>query len=165
MNRTAISSASTSRATRSATTSSSSSTRTARSRASRRSRFAELYAGLDVRWFEEPVSSDDLAGLRLMRDRAPAGMEIAAGEYGYTLPYFQRLLDAGAVDCLQADVTRCEGITGFLKVAALCDGTVARPVGALRALDHCIRAARFSDCGISSTSTITYASSGCCSTA
>jgi L-alanine-DL-glutamate epimerase-like enolase superfamily enzyme len=84
-------------------------------------RFAELYAGLDVRWFEEPVSSDDLDGLRLIRDRGPAGMDIAAGEYGYTLPYFERMLAAGAVDCLQADVTRCEGISGFLRVAALCE--------------------------------------------
>jgi L-alanine-DL-glutamate epimerase-like enolase superfamily enzyme len=83
--------------------------------------FAEDWASrLDVSWFEEPVSSDDLAGLRLLRDRAPAGMEIAAGEYGYTLEYFARMLAAGAVDCLQADVTRCEGITGFLRVAALC---------------------------------------------
>jgi L-alanine-DL-glutamate epimerase-like enolase superfamily enzyme len=85
-------------------------------------RFAADYAeGFDVRWFEEPVSSDDLEGLRLIRDRAPAGMEIAAGEYGYMLPYFERMLAAGAVDCLQADVTRCEGITGFLQVAALCE--------------------------------------------
>jgi L-alanine-DL-glutamate epimerase-like enolase superfamily enzyme len=74
-----------------------------------------------VRWLEEPVSSDDLDGLRLLRDRAPAGMDVAAGEYGYDLGYFRRMLDAGAVDCLQADVTRCGGITGFLGVAALCD--------------------------------------------
>ncbi len=74
-----------------------------------------------VRWFEEPVSSDDLAGLRFLRDRAPAGMDIAAGEYGYMLGYFERMLAAGAVtSCLQADATRCEGITGFLRVAALC---------------------------------------------
>jgi L-alanine-DL-glutamate epimerase-like enolase superfamily enzyme len=51
-----------------------------------------------VHWFEEPVSSDDLEGLRLLRDRAPAGMDIAAGEYGYDLWYFRRMLEAGAVD-------------------------------------------------------------------
>ncbi|MEO9174350.1 MAG: enolase C-terminal domain-like protein, partial [Gaiellales bacterium] len=84
-------------------------------------RFAiEYVERFAVRWFEEPVSSDDLAGLRLLRDRAPGGLEIAAGEYGYTLAYFERMLAAGAVDCLQADVTRCEGISGFLRVAALC---------------------------------------------
>jgi L-alanine-DL-glutamate epimerase-like enolase superfamily enzyme len=82
---------------------------------------AERFAGLGVRWFEEPVSSDDLPGLRLLRDRAPAGMDIAAGEYGYDPTYFRRMLEAEAVDVLQADVTRCLGITGFLRAAALCD--------------------------------------------
>src|SRR5881227_108096 len=74
-----------------------------------------------VTWFEEPVSSDDLEGLRLIRDRAPAGMDIAAGEYGYDSIYFRRMLAAGAVDVLQADATRCAGITGFLAAAALCE--------------------------------------------
>jgi L-alanine-DL-glutamate epimerase-like enolase superfamily enzyme len=73
-----------------------------------------------VSWFEEPVSSDDLAGLRLIRDRAPAGIEIAAGEYGYDLDYFRRMLEAGAVDVLQLDATRCAGVTGFMAAGALC---------------------------------------------
>lgn len=81
---------------------------------------AEKFAEMDVRWFEEPVSSDNLSGLRLIRDRAPAGMDIAAGEYGYDIFYFNRMLSAGAVDVQQADITRCGGITGFLQVAALC---------------------------------------------
>jgi L-alanine-DL-glutamate epimerase-like enolase superfamily enzyme len=75
----------------------------------------------DVTWFEEPVSSDDLAGLRLIRDEGPPGMDIAAGEYGYDSWYFRRMLDAGAVDVLQADATRCAGITGFLLADALCE--------------------------------------------
>jgi L-alanine-DL-glutamate epimerase-like enolase superfamily enzyme len=82
---------------------------------------AARFADLGVTWLEEPVSSDDLDGLRVLRDRGPAGMDVAAGEYGYDLPYFRRMLEAGAVDCLQADVTRCGGITGFLAVGALCD--------------------------------------------
>lgn len=82
---------------------------------------ATAFATQDVRWFEEPVSSDDVAGLRLLRDRAPAGMEIAAGEYGWDITHFRGLLNAEAVDCLQADVTRCGGITGLLRVSALCD--------------------------------------------
>jgi L-alanine-DL-glutamate epimerase-like enolase superfamily enzyme len=82
---------------------------------------AGQFAELNVTWFEEPVSSDDLAGLRLLRDRAPAGVEIAAGEYGYDSGYFRRMLAAGAVDVLQADATRCGGVTGFLQVAALCE--------------------------------------------
>ncbi len=83
--------------------------------------FADAFAEYGVSWFEEPVSSDDLRGLRLLRDRAPAGMDVAAGEYGYDTFYFRRMLGAGAVDVLQADVTRCAGITGLLRVGALCE--------------------------------------------
>ncbi len=83
--------------------------------------WAHRYADAGVRWFEEPVTSDDLPGLHLVRDRAPGGLDVAAGEYGWNLPYFQRMLDAEAVHCLQADVTRCGGISSFLRVGALCD--------------------------------------------
>jgi L-alanine-DL-glutamate epimerase-like enolase superfamily enzyme len=75
----------------------------------------------DVRWFEEPVSSDDLAGLAQVRARAPLQMEIAAGEYGYDTDYFRTMLAAQAIDVQQADATRCGGYTGFLQVAALCE--------------------------------------------
>lgn len=81
---------------------------------------ANYFAEEGVTWFEEPVSSNDLEGLHLIRDRTPAGMEIAAGEYGYDLNYFRQMLAAGAVDVLQADATRCTGITGFLRAGALC---------------------------------------------
>ncbi len=81
---------------------------------------AKQFAEAGVAWFEEPVSSDDLDGLRLLRDRGPAGMAVAAGEYGYDLPYFHRMLDAEVVDVLQADASRCAGITEFLRVGALC---------------------------------------------
>jgi L-alanine-DL-glutamate epimerase-like enolase superfamily enzyme len=82
---------------------------------------ADAFGRSGATWFEEPVSSDDLEGLRFLRDRAPAGMEIAAGEYGYHPQYFRRMLDAGAVDVLQADATRCGGVTGFMRASALCD--------------------------------------------
>ena len=82
--------------------------------------FAEKFAESKVTWFEEPVVSDDLEGLRLLRNRAPGGMNIAAGEYGFNLSYFEHMLAAEAVDVLQADATRCQGITGFLQVGPLC---------------------------------------------
>ena len=79
---------------------------------------AEAFAVHDVAWLEEPVSSDDLEGLRFIRKEVP--MNVAAGEYGYDLPYFRRMLEAGAVDVLQADATRCGGVTGFMAAAGLC---------------------------------------------
>ena len=68
-----------------------------------------------VTWFEEPVSSDDLPGLREVRDQCP--MDVAAGEYGYSPWYFAPMIAAGAIDCVQADVTRCGGFTGWMAVA------------------------------------------------
>jgi L-alanine-DL-glutamate epimerase-like enolase superfamily enzyme len=79
------------------------------------------FADVGVVWFEEPVSSDDLSGLRFIREHVAGGIEIAAGEYGYDTPYFRRMLSAGAVDVIQADATRCGGITGFMQAAALCE--------------------------------------------
>jgi L-alanine-DL-glutamate epimerase-like enolase superfamily enzyme len=82
---------------------------------------AEALAQYGVTWFEEPVTSDDLTGLRLVRERVPVSIRVAAGEYGYDSIYFRRMLEAGAVDVLQADATRCAGITGFMHAATLCD--------------------------------------------
>jgi L-alanine-DL-glutamate epimerase-like enolase superfamily enzyme len=79
---------------------------------------ARLRERWGVTWHEEPVSSDDLEGLRFVRDRAPGGIDVAAGEYGSVPSDFAALVDA--VDCLQADVTRCGGITGVLQVGGLC---------------------------------------------
>ena len=83
--------------------------------------FAAAAEAADIRWFEEPVSSDDLPGLRLMREEVPKQMDIAAGEYIYTADDARRLLEFDVVDVLQADVTRCGGISGFLQIGALCE--------------------------------------------
>ncbi|MGJ5135271.1 enolase C-terminal domain-like protein [Bradyrhizobium oligotrophicum] len=82
---------------------------------------AQPFADLGVSWFEEPVSSDDLPGLRLVREHAPPGLDVAAGEYSYTTDQVRTMLQADAVDVQQADITRCGGVTGFLQIAALCD--------------------------------------------
>jgi L-alanine-DL-glutamate epimerase-like enolase superfamily enzyme len=82
--------------------------------------WAGRFSEQGVTYFEEPVSSEDLPGLGSVRAQAPAGMAIAGGEYGWNLPYFERMLDARAVHILQADVTRCGGITNMLRVDGLC---------------------------------------------
>ena len=81
---------------------------------------AAHFAELGVDWFEEPVSSDQLEQMAFVRQHVP--MAVAAGEYGYDPWYFRHMLQAEAVDVLQADATRCLGVTGFLQAAALAQG-------------------------------------------
>jgi L-alanine-DL-glutamate epimerase-like enolase superfamily enzyme len=83
--------------------------------------FAVDYAQLGVTWFEEPVSSDHIQDLAYLVAHSPPSINIATGEYGYDLIYFRRLLEGRAVDMLQADITRCAGISGFLQIAALAE--------------------------------------------
>jgi L-alanine-DL-glutamate epimerase-like enolase superfamily enzyme len=79
------------------------------------------FAELGVTWFEEPVSSDDRAGLSMLTKLVPPPLNIAAGEYCYVLDDARLLIEAQAVDVLQADVTRCGGITNFLKIGDVCE--------------------------------------------
>ncbi len=83
--------------------------------------FAWHFADLNVTWFEEPVAANNLKGLHFVREQSPPAMQIAAGEYGYNLPYFEEMMSAGAVDVLQADATRCGGISSFLKAGHTCE--------------------------------------------
>jgi L-alanine-DL-glutamate epimerase-like enolase superfamily enzyme len=83
--------------------------------------FADAFYDFGVTWFEEPVPADDLEGSHLLRDRFPPGMDLAAGKYEAEPSRFRRLLEADAVDVVQADATRCLGISGFRAVAALCE--------------------------------------------
>jgi L-alanine-DL-glutamate epimerase-like enolase superfamily enzyme len=80
-------------------------------------RVADELSAVDVSWFEEPVSSQDPAGLAAVRQQVRP--DVAAGEYSWSLADSARLIEAGAVDCLQLDVTRCGGITEFIRGAAL----------------------------------------------
>lgn len=82
---------------------------------------AHKFTDLGVSWFEEPVPASDLSGLHFIREHAPAGMNIAAGEYGYNLPCFEQMMSAGSVDVLQADATRCGGISTFIKAGHTCE--------------------------------------------
>ena len=80
--------------------------------------FAEEF---DVRWMEQPLDPHDVAGMAWLREVGPLHLEIADGEYGYDVPYLRRRLQVNAVDVLMADATRCCGISGLLKVGALCE--------------------------------------------
>ncbi len=82
---------------------------------------ADKFSEQFVTWFEEPVSSDNLSGLNQIRNSINHQIEVTAGEYGYDTTYFNQMLSNKAVDVLQADATRCAGITGFLKASDLCE--------------------------------------------
>ncbi|MDQ6890722.1 MAG: mandelate racemase [Bacteroidota bacterium] len=82
---------------------------------------AKEFNDYNVSWFEEPVTSANLKGLHFIREHAPYKINIAAGEYGYNLPYFDKMLHEGAVDILQADATRCGGISYFMKAGYLAE--------------------------------------------
>jgi L-alanine-DL-glutamate epimerase-like enolase superfamily enzyme len=92
----------------------------------------------NVGWFEEPVSSEDLDGLAFVRDHSPPGIAVAAGEYAWDLADLARL--ARCVDVLQADVTRCGGVTAFIRA----DG-IARANG-IPLSAHCAPAASVHAC-------------------
>lgn len=70
-----------------------------------------------VGWFEEPVPSEDLAGLRVVRDAVV--QDVASGGHGGDLAAFARLVTEGAVDCLVLDATRCGGVTDFVRAAGV----------------------------------------------
>lgn len=82
-------------------------------------RLAHEFAALGVVWFEEPRPSSDVRGLDFLRRSAPFGMEIAAGEYGYCAASYLEMIGGPAVDVVQADATRCQGVSGFMAVASL----------------------------------------------
>lgn len=82
--------------------------------------WARRYAEAGVTYLEEPVSSEDRAGLRFVRERGPAGLAIAAGEYEWDLAQLADL--AGCVDIVQADVTRIGGVTNMLRADGICKG-------------------------------------------
>jgi L-alanine-DL-glutamate epimerase-like enolase superfamily enzyme len=79
--------------------------------------YGQKFAEMGITWFEEPVTSDDVIGLRLLVERVPAPVRVAAGEYIYTPDDATRLLRHNALDVLQTDGTRCGGLTDFLAMA------------------------------------------------
>ena len=87
-------------------------------------REAERYAEYRVSYLEEPVSSDDRAGLAFVREHGPAGMAVAAGEYEWGLQQLGEL--AACVDIVQADVTRVGGITNLLRADGVCKAAQRR---------------------------------------
>ena len=127
---------------------------------------AEYFAEYGVAWFEEPVSSDDLEGLRLFAQSRAGRDGYRCRRVRFDLCYFLRMLEAGAVDVLQADATGCGGISGFLQVGALCDAFGLPLSARTRHADSTFtRAVRWAAPATWNIFTTTPALSECCSTA
>ncbi len=125
----------------------------------------EIFRSKGVTWMEEPVSSDNLAGLHQIRSVAPPGLNIAAGEYGYTAWYFERMITAGAVDVQQADATRCQGSADFWKWQRYAGRTTCRFPRTAGLASTSMSAAQCREPCTWSSFTTTPASSACSSTA
>jgi L-alanine-DL-glutamate epimerase-like enolase superfamily enzyme len=82
-------------------------------------RFCEGATELELRFVEEPVTTDDRAGLAEVR--AASSLAIAAGESEFTRFDFAELIDRRAVDVLQPDLAITGGFSEGLKIAALCE--------------------------------------------
>ena len=120
-------------------------------------------ADAGVTWFEEPVSSDDLEGLAEVRHLVVA--DVAAGEYGTDEPYFRRMCEAGAIDCLQADATRCGGYTIWQRAVRSRTASVSRSRATAPRTCTPISPEAHRTSGTSSGSTTTSESNRCASTA
>jgi L-alanine-DL-glutamate epimerase-like enolase superfamily enzyme len=82
-------------------------------------RMLRLLEPFNMRWVEEPVIADDLAGYAELR--ALGHVAISGGEHEYTLAGFRHALDLRAYDIVQFDVNRVGGITAARKITDLCE--------------------------------------------
>jgi L-alanine-DL-glutamate epimerase-like enolase superfamily enzyme len=82
-------------------------------------RFARLVERYDIAWFEEPCHWYDDAA-QMARVRRAVSIPINAGQSEITSHGVRRLLDAGAVDLVNVDVSECGGVTDWRRSAAMC---------------------------------------------
>ena len=82
-------------------------------------RRARAYEPLDIGWFEEPLTADDISGhTRLVNHTS---IPIAVGESLYSHLHFREYLERHACSIVQVDVGRIGGITPWLKVAHMAE--------------------------------------------
>jgi L-alanine-DL-glutamate epimerase-like enolase superfamily enzyme len=84
-------------------------------------KLSEAFSKFNVTWFEQPIDPFNLDGMRELKRRLPAGMNLASGEYIYDLSDLQYGIENQAQDFIQLDATRCKGFTGFIKGAHACE--------------------------------------------
>lgn len=76
--------------------------------------------GFNLRWIEEPTSPDDILGHgEIRRQLAPLGIRVATGEHVANRVVFKQMLQASAIDYLQADACRVGGLNEVLAILLL----------------------------------------------
>jgi D-galactarolactone cycloisomerase len=81
---------------------------------------------LDIYWFEEPISPEDLDGY--VEVTRKLDMAIAGGENEFTKFGFRRILEKRAMDIVQPDVCAAGGITECKKIATLAQASAVQCV-------------------------------------
>jgi L-rhamnonate dehydratase len=80
-------------------------------------RLAELCKPLNIHWWEEVLSPDDVEGFRQIKAAQPT-LKWTTGEHEYTRYGFRRLLEERLLDIVQPDVMWVGGLTETLRIAA-----------------------------------------------
>jgi L-alanine-DL-glutamate epimerase-like enolase superfamily enzyme len=81
-------------------------------------RVLPVLADIRAGWLEEPFACHDFASYREAAKITPL-VPLAAGENHYTRFEFAQLLEAGAVQVWQPDLSKCGGITEGVRIAAI----------------------------------------------
>ena len=80
---------------------------------------ARAIESFDIRWFEEPLSPDDLDGFRWLRGQT--SIPLATGECECLRAGFRRLLESGGVDVVQPDLCHAGGITETRRIVDMAE--------------------------------------------
>jgi len=89
-------------------------------------RLGRAVEDLDIRWFEEPVVPEDLAGYREIK--AALSIPLAGGECEFTRYGFREILTTRAIDIIQPDTCAAGGLSECKKIADMANAFHVRYV-------------------------------------
>ncbi len=91
-------------------------------------RFAEAVSDLPVAWIEDPIPPQDIEGLQRIRDALDPKIDLALGNFAFSLADCADLLRSGVVGVLQPDVAWAGGVTETLRILDLAGETKTRVI-------------------------------------